>query len=386
MFGLPRVRWQAATGVASQVTQGAAAVGIILVIRQHAGSLALAGAVVAALSIAAGVARPLQGRLIDRQGAAGVMAICGVAHPAALAGVVGLSGLGSSGWLLVVLGILAGLALPPVSTSMRVEWAEAVADRDRTAAYSLVYLTQELAILAGPLVLAAVIATSSASLALLAVAALSAGGTLGFAASIRAPRRRGSRLELPRLAVLRSGGMQVVLASAALVGAVIGGLEVAAPMLATERHAPAAAGLLIATLSVGGIIGATIYGSRRWQATESRRLPWLLAALTGPLALLVPTDSLFAVGALLLLAGLALNPALTTFSLLVDHHVPAPTAAEAFGWLSTAIAAGTGGGAAIAAAAAQQQHDARAAFIIAVLAAGVATATAAASRRTLSSR
>jgi len=61
LLRLRAVRVQAATGLVSQVSQGAAAVGIILVVRQHAGSLALAGAVVGTLSVAAGAARPVQG-------------------------------------------------------------------------------------------------------------------------------------------------------------------------------------------------------------------------------------------------------------------------------------------------------------------------------------
>jgi MFS family permease len=70
----PAVRWQALTGLLAQTTQGAGGIGIILVIREHHGSLALAGAVVGVLSVAAGVARPVQGRLIDRRGARWPMA------------------------------------------------------------------------------------------------------------------------------------------------------------------------------------------------------------------------------------------------------------------------------------------------------------------------
>src|SRR5438477_7969161 len=163
LLRLPRARWQVAAGLLAQVTQGAAAVGIILVVRQHTGSLALAGGVVAALWIVAGVSRPLQGRLIDRRGSRDVMAVCGVVHPLALGGIVGFSELQSPGGVVIALGCVGGLTLPPVSTTMRVEWAKMVGEEDRTAAYSLVYLTQELAILTGPLILAGVVAAASAS-------------------------------------------------------------------------------------------------------------------------------------------------------------------------------------------------------------------------------
>ncbi len=383
LLRLSVVRWQVAAGVIAQMTQGAATVAIILLVREHTGSLALAGGVASALWIAAGIARPLQGRLIDRQGASRVMAVCGVAHPAALVGIVGCSRVQGLGWLLVVLGVLAGLALPPVSTSMRIEWGEIVSAEERTAAYSLVYLTQELALLLGPLLLAAVIAASSVSVALIAVAVLTAGGTLGFAASIRTSGDRRSRPPTFGGSPLRAPGIRVLLAVALLLGGVIGALQVAAATLAAAQRAPAAAGLLVACLSIGGIIGAAIYGTRRWQATPWRRLLLLLALLTTSLALMTATLSLVAIGVLVLLAGLPLNPALSTFSLLVDQHASGGAGAEAFGWLSTAIAAGTGGGNVIAAAIAQHQHDARAAFIAAALAGATASALTFSTRHTL---
>jgi len=381
------VRLQALTGLVSQVTQGAAAVGIILVVHEHAGSLTLAGVVVGALSIAAGVSRPVQGRLIDTRGAAGVLAVCGIVHPVALIAIAGLATVRGLGWLLIALGALAGLALPPVSTSMRAEWGALVGADERTAAYSLVYLVQELSILIGPLILAGVIAPASASVALITVALVAGVGTLGFAASVHADRTRatslgGARLQRRDSSAIRAGGIGVVLLVSLLVGAVIGGLEVAAPIFATAHGSPAASGLLIAALSVGGIIGATVYGSRHWRAAARLRLLVLLAAMTVWLAVLIAAGGLLVAGVLLLLAGTTLNPALTTLSLIVDTHVPARTAAEAFGWLSTSIAGG--GGAASAIAAALSQHrDPRAAFIVAAAAAAGATAIAGLARRRL---
>jgi MFS family permease len=375
------VLWQAAAGLLAQITQGAAGVGIILVIRGDHGSLALAGAVVGASSIAAGLARPVQGRLIDRRGAGGVMRACGVVHPAALGGIVGLASAGVPGAVLVVLGVLAGVALPPVSTSMRVVWGEAAGDGDRTAAYSLVYLTQELSILAGPLLLAALIALASASAAVLAIAGLSSLGTLAFATSVS---------RTPRLAVDRSGaalrgrGVRLLVAIAALLGGVIGGIEVGVPTLASAHGAPAASGLLIAALSVGGIVGAACYGSRSWRRTAAQRLLVLLACVTAPVVVIgAAASGLVVVGILMVLTGVAFNPSLTTISLLVDRHTPGRTAAEAFGWLSTGIAGGTGAASAIAGVVSQRHGDARPAFVVAAVAALAATALAAATRRLL---
>jgi MFS family permease len=374
------VRVQLVSGVWAQVTQSAAPVAIVLVLRPQ---LALAGAVVAALSLAAAIGRPIQGRVIDRRGAGGVTALCGVVHLAALTAIAGAAGTGAPAVALVALGTLAGLALPPISTNERIVWASLVPERERTAVYSLTYLGQQLALLTGPLLLAVFVSAGSARIALVVVAAAAAAGTLAFAASLHAGAPPPAPLTAPAPAVLRVRGMQLVLVVGALVGAVIGGLDIAAPTLATAHRAPAAAGLLIASLSIGGITGAALYGGRRWAWGPLPRLLAILAMLTLALLPTIAESSLFVVGALLALAGIALNPALSTFSLLVDRHVPPRTAGLAFGWLSTAIAGGTGAASAVAAALAQRHHDASAAFAVAALAAAGALLVAVAARRRL---
>lgn len=368
---------QALAGLLAQTTQGAAGVGIILVVHEQTGSLALAGAVVGGLSMAAGAARPVQGRVIDRRGARALMAACGFAHPAALVGIVALANLHAPGAWLVALGVAAGLALPPVSTTMRVIWGGAVPESERTAAYSLVYLTQQLSILTGPLVLAAFIAATNASLAMVAVAVLAGAGTLAYALLIPARLEpRPLRSARPNGAVLRAPGMPTVLGIAALIGATIGALEVGIPTFATAHHAPATSGLLIAALSAGGIAGAALYGSRRWSAPPTSRLVVILAALTAALLVTISAPTLLVLGILLLAAGLPLNPSLTTISLIVDQRVSPASVAEAFGWLSAGIAGGTGAANALAGGVTTAGHP-RDAFVIAAVAGALAALLAA---------
>lgn len=380
LLRIPGIRVQAFAGLLAQATQGMAGIGIILVVRGHGGSLALAGAVVGSLSVAAGISRPVQGRFIDRRGSAGVMALCGLIHPAAIIGVVVLANIRAGGLLLIALGAVAGLALPPVSTSMRATWATAVAAAERTSAYSLVYLTQELAILLGPLLFAVITAVDNASVAVTVLAAIAGIGAVGFATvatpthAARNSRRRGVALRTP--------GMYLLVAIVGLIGGAIGSIEVAVPTLASAHGAPAASGVLIAALSVGGIAGAAIYGSRRWRAVPARRLGPLLLALTVPVILMIPVGSLLVLGALLFVAGVALNPGVTTVSLLVDQHTTADSVAESFGWLSTGLAAGTGAASALAGALTHTGHPG-AAFAVAAISSVAATLLVAGSRRVL---
>jgi MFS family permease len=383
LFGVPAVRWQAIAGLAAQTIQGAISVGIILVFRQHGRSLSLAGGVLAAFWIASAIARPLQGRLIDRRGAAELMVACGLVNGISVGTVVALASTGAPGWSVIAVGLVGGLSLPPVSTSMRVAWAALGADA-KTAAYSLVYLTQELAILTGPLVFAGLLAATSASVALLGVVVLATAGTLGFASSARAAGSgHASAIAGSRTGAMRFGSMRLLVLIAVLFGGVIGGIQIAAPTFAAAHHAQAAAGVLIAAVSVGGIVGAAVYGGRPWRLSPAVRLVILLGTLTAIVALTGVAGGVVALGGFLLVAGLPLNPALTTLSLLVDRHIPASAAGEAFGWLSTGLAGGTGAGSAIAASLAEHHHDPRAALAVAAVSGAVASAAALAAVRRL---
>ncbi len=346
----PKIRDQAVLGLFAQLTQGAAPVSLVLVVRQASGSLALAGAVSAALWIAAAVARPIQGRLTDRRGTRPVMLVCGPLHAAALIGLAAAARPGFEAWSLVLLSALGGLALPPVSAAMRVEWGRRLPVQERTASYSVVFLTQEVAILIGPLLVAAVVAIGSARLALVIAAGISGAASVAFAARSESAIS-GSAERMPGRD-RRSAAMPALLGATFLLGMTIGTLQVAAPILALARGAPALGGVLIAALSIGGITGALLYTSWRWSIDPSTRLLVLLGVVgvaATPLALSLP---LLLVAVLLALVGLGVNPALTTTSLLIDRHSEA-RAAEGFGWMSTAIGGGTAAGSAAAGSVAQ---------------------------------
>jgi MFS family permease len=379
LWRTPRIGGQAFFGLLAQLTQGAAPVGLVLVVRQATGSLATAGAVSATLWIVAALARPLQGRIIDRRGPRLVMLACGPLHAASLIALVMVAHAGVGAWSLIVLSGLAGLGLPPVSTTMRAEWGRRLPANAHTAAYSLVFLTQEIALLVGPLLIAVMVVISSAGLALVVVASISGGAAIAYAAL---SGEGGQGREQPvRSRSFRSTPMVALLGVTFLLGCALGALQVATPALALARGVPALAGVLIAALSVGGIVGALFYGGRRWRGDPGGRLLGLLCLLGIAATPLAAVPPLLIVGALLAFVGLALNPSLTTTSLLIARYSPTRSA-EAFGWMSTAIGGGTAAGNAAAGALAQHNGFSTA-FLVAAIAAYGAVLVAAVARRRL---
>jgi predicted MFS family arabinose efflux permease len=365
-----RSAWrQGVAGLVAQLTQAAAGLGIILVIREAGGSLSLAGGAAGTFLVATGAARPVQGRLIDRHGPPPVLIPCAALHLAGFAGLVAWTQLEGATWPVLLFAIPIGLGEPPVSASMRIAWGRMADAQDRTAAYSVVTLTQEVAVLLGPLLLAALVAVASAAAAVLVVGGLASAGTVVLAAVM--PRRLHQEPPTGRGSALRSPGVRLALAINLFFALALGCVELAIPALSGERGVPAVSGLLLAVMSVGGILGAIAYASRRWNRTASARLALLLAGYALAISPLIATPAFAVIWLPLLLAGAALNPIVTTVALLVEDHAGA-AAAEAFGWQSTSLALGAAAGNALSGPLAQA-HGASAAFAAGAIAAVLAT-------------
>jgi predicted MFS family arabinose efflux permease len=370
---------QGIAGLIAQLTQAAAGLGIILVVREAGGSLSLAGGAAGAFLIATGAARPLQGRLIDRHGPPPVLIPCAAIHLAGFGGLVAWTQLEGGSWPVILFAIPIGLGEPPVSASMRIAWGRMAGAEDRTAAYSAVTLTQELAVLLGPLLLAVVVAVASAAAAVLVVGGLASAGTVVLATVM--PRRLHAEPPSRQGSAMRSRGVQVALAVNLFFALALGCVELGIPALAGDRGVPALSGVMLGAMSVGGILGALAYAARRWGLTASARLALLLAVYTVMMFPLIGTPSFALMAIPLLLAGAALNPVVTTVALLVEDHAGA-AAAEAFGWQSTSLAVGAAAGNALSGPLAQH-HGASAAFAAAAIAATLATILAILARRTL---
>ena len=358
----PGFRNQALAGFFAQLSQGGTVLALILLIQQARGSLGLAGFATAGFVVGAAIARPIQGRLIDTHGPRNVLLLTAAAHTAALVALVPVARSDLLGLAVVVMALVAGLGLPPVSQTQRLVWAD-VAGEDRTTVYSVIGMFQEGSILAG---------AASPSAALIVVAMISGAGLVWLGLSV--PDASGASPEDRGGSPLRERGVRLVLLLELLFGIALGGIEIGVPALATSEGHPSAAGFLLAVSSVGGIAGALVYGGRRWHSSPRTRLVVLLALSAVGFAALVPLESLVLAGAILLVLGTVLSPVLTTLILLLDLASPR-FLAEAFGWSSTSSAIGTGAGAALTGALAQH-HGASPAFIAAVAGCGLAVLVA----------
>ncbi len=142
------------------------------------------------------------------------------------------------------------------------------------------------------------------------------------------------------LGPLVSPGMRTILIVSIPIGASFGVMDVTMPAFAEAEGIPAAAGVLIAAISVGSIPGGLWYGARRFSMPLSRQwAPFLGLTAVGLASLALPA-TIPQMAVLLALMGFTIAPGVTCALLLVDRVAPAGTRTEAFTWWNTAIVGG----------------------------------------------
>jgi hypothetical protein len=131
-----------------------------------------------------------------------------VINAVSLWGLVVLAQAGAASALLVS---CAGIATPPVSSSVRTLSSSFIAaSTQRQTAYSVQAILTEVVFIAGPLLAAMLIAIGSASLAVSVSAGFALAGGLGFVMGRPARHWRGTQPRLNRLGALASAGMRTL--------------------------------------------------------------------------------------------------------------------------------------------------------------------------------
>jgi MFS family permease len=320
--------------------------GFVLFTAAETGSTATAGALIAAFSVTSALA-PARGRIVDRHGppalAAFALACSCLVAAVALAGAAD-----ASAALLVILGGLAGLFVPPLGPFTRAVWGSALGDR-LPRVIALDSAGEEAADIVAPLVVALLVVVASPELALgvaavgmLAGSATAARSVLARALAPPPDPETATRVRLPP-------PLWLVIASLVGPGAAIGAVSLAVPALARADGAPARAGLIIAAFAIGTPVASLLVGRRAWLRPAATRLVLLQLALTGTLAVAATVaEEPLALAVALVPAGMALGALFVTVYLVVEALTPPGAGTRAFAWLVTMNNGGIALGAAVA--------------------------------------
>jgi MFS family permease len=313
--------------------------GVVLMLHGNRGSFAIAGLAVGSSSLGASVLAPLRGRLVDRIGQRRVLMSMAVPHFAAWT-VLALKSASLPAAGVVLLALFGGASFPPVFAATRSTWSSAFRDdpAGRSSIYALTSVTQNVALVLGPVGAAAVAATLRPSLAVIGAASITLLGTILFVSTelsravVPHARPAARRITGP----LAERRVQLLVAGMLCYGVAIGTLNVSVPFVATV-HRSHSSGLLLAIFALGDIVGAIIYGSA---SRTAHARPVQLALSFG---LFGVTGTLMALGSaylpllalLLLLSGAVSSPILLNVFHLLDDVAPDGMATESFTWIAS---------------------------------------------------
>lgn len=355
VLGSPYVARLLGGTLTGRLPNGMAPVAILLWATASGSSIAFGGLLSALYGLAAALAQPVKGRLMDRHGQSAVHLPAALLNSALLlalplAGPYGGPGLAAA---LVVGG---GLTAPPLEAGLRALWPSVLPDpRLRHAALALDTGTQGLLYIVGPLLVAALASAYNPAVALAVTAALGLVGTAAVALSPPSRRWRPERAEDAAPARrLATPAVTLLFVSLTGIGFAIGATNVWSIAMAEHHHQDMLAGSLPAAFSVGSFVGGLIYGRRTWSGTATRRLVVATAAFLGGWLPLLALPAPYAATAAVAVPGAALTIVVACAYVTTDALVPTGRTTEAYAWLILSIGAGQAAGTALAGRLAEQ--------------------------------
>jgi Major Facilitator Superfamily len=372
------------TAAVGRVGIAMTSLGIVWLVHARTGSYATAGLVTGGFAVAEAVAGPQLARLVDRFGQPRVLPPALLAHAAAVATLLGMVAAGVPDWLMTVGGVLAGATIPQLGALSAARWAALLTDGRAAAlptAFALESLANELAYLAGPVLVSILGACGYPAVGTVLAATLVVASGLCFATqrrtappASRAPERhRGGR-------TLLRPGFAVLVGVNLAIGGFFGATQISVTAFAVEHGAASTAAALFTVASCASLLAGWLYGLRQWRTDPRVQLAVAAAGLAiGCLPLLV-ARSLVELGLGVVLTGLAIPPILVLCSVLAEAAARRAVLTQAFVWLNSASAAGSAGAAAVAGWAVGAV-GARGGFVVAALATGVMAVLAAAGLR-----
>ncbi|HEV3229921.1 MAG TPA: MFS transporter [Solirubrobacteraceae bacterium] len=335
LFAVPHARAMVLASFTARLAMSSFLLPLVLLAHQKAGSFAFAGVAVAAFGVPAAVLAPVRGRLVDR-GPRRMLALMTLAHALALFTLP----LAASQVGLVVAAALAGASSPPLAGATRACWRSWLADDPLLLprAYAFDASAQDGLVVAGPLLAGAGIALLDPEAVIEILAGLVLTGGLLFSSRVEpvAARVKGTRGWGP----VGSAGLRTLILSVLLADAALGLVELGVPAFAVRHGSPGVAGVMLALLAGGSVIGGFSAGARDWKASPGRRYVLAVGACALTLSPLAAAGSFATLAPLLVLAGLPFAVQWSALSLLIDRLVPASATTEAYTWMTTANAAG----------------------------------------------
>ncbi|QAY73365.1 MFS transporter [Agromyces protaetiae] len=319
---------------------GMLSLAFLLHVERQTGSFGIAGLVLAATSLGQAIAGPLTSRLMGRFGMRPVLiTTLGVCASA----VVAIALIPPVLPLYLVLGLVAGLATPPVQPAVRTIYPKMVNSRQLTPLFSLDASAQEIIWVVGPVVTTFISTQIGTVWGILFAAVMMVAGGAWFISSpelgrVRIPRsKRKFGVVLTRPAVLLATVVGFLLIGACA--------AIEAGVVAVFGHGGPQAGIVLAIFSVGSLAGGLFLGHTPIGPWSTARRMFIVFFGT---ALAAFAMDFWWLAVTLFIAGIGIAPALAVLFAIVSASVKFSDTAEAYGWVGTGQLIGAALGSALA--------------------------------------
>jgi len=298
------------------------------------------GLAIAASTVGGAVAAPILGQWMAKIGIRPVVYVSTIIVPIFMLG-VGYFPVSEQLVVFMCLGI--GLSTPPIQPAARAVYPTLVeTEEDRNSLYNIDAILQEIIWILGPVLATLLIAVSNTLVPITLMAVIQLVGGLWFVSLKRvhgAPIPRSSR----RLgAVLKSRIVVVMIVVNMLFVGSFAGLEIG--VVATVGSGQA--GVVIAMLSLGSVIGGLALG-HRFKNSNALTLQ-LLIVLVGDLLIFFNAKNAIWIGICLFIAGIGVALAFGTIGAIIGKAVRLDDTTEVYGWIGAGQNIGYGMGAAMA--------------------------------------
>jgi MFS family permease len=348
VLGLPGALVFSMSGLVARLPISMVSLGIVVLVSTRTGSYSLAGSVSAAYLVAGAIFAVPQARLIDRLGQGRVLPVSVAVFAAGLVAMMAAVETNRPAPWPHLFAAVAGAALPQIGSSVRARWSLLVTDKQELhTAFAFEAVVDETVFIVGP-ALVTVLATTVHPLAGLGAAVLAAlAGTAVLVSQRRTePPASGATRHHPSHPMpWRMLGPLV--ACAFMMGALLGGAEVATVAFSDEMGAKPLSGLMLALWALGSLLAGLVTGAVHLRASNASRFRWGMLAL-GLLMLPLPFVSGFVLLAVFLfLSGFAISPTLIASFAWIEESVPADRLTEGITVFLTGLAAGLAPGAAL---------------------------------------
>jgi MFS family permease len=315
--------------------------------KDASGGFGWAGVVAAAYSIGTALGAPWWSRVADRRGARRVLVVTGFGWSLFVALLTAMP----DDWyrILPAVSLIAGVVLPPVSSTARAAWPRMVSGRRLRTAYALDASAVEVLFVIGPMLGALMVTFASPRAGLLAAAAFAA-VTVWWYAQQQPPPLPTTEGDASRLTVrqlLWHRHRIALIGSFALMVAAFSGVSLAIVAFADDHGNRLIAGALETVWATGSLTGGLVAGT-----LHSRRpsYAWRRAVLIaiGMALAASATWSPWALGVAFFAAGTVLAPAVGALYERLGALTPDSVRTEVFGWMNGFAMLGGAAGAALA--------------------------------------